>query len=179
MLPVRENLILRNHTESDATALFSVVNANRSHLRNFITWVDQTLKEEDSLEFIRVAQQQRNEQRGMSLGIFREEQLIGGIGMHQWDHTLRKAEIGYWLAKEEEGGGIMFDCARIFIAFLFEQLDLNKIEIRFRKENQKSARLAERLNFKVEGILRDALLMNGAFHDMVITGLLRKEGWNK
>jgi ribosomal-protein-serine acetyltransferase len=175
MLQVNDHILLRSHEEADAAELFKVINENRNHLRNFITWVDSTLKPEDSLEFIRTAHQHLHEQKGMSLGIFQHEKLIGGIGMHQWNHTLRKAEVGYWISKQEEGKGIMYDVSKAFIAFLFEQLHLNKIELHFKKENQRSAQLAQRLNFTIEGILRDSIFMNGTLHDLVIAGLLRRE----
>ncbi len=179
MLQVRDNIVLRKYEESDAPELFSVIADNRTRLRSYLTWVDTTLKEENSLEFIRSAHQSQHEQKGIAFGIFKEGKLIGGIGMHQWNHTLRRAEIGYWIARAEEGKGIMFDAATVFVNFLFEQLNLNKIEVQFKTENHRSADLAKRLNFKIEGVLRDSLLMHGAFHDIVIAGLLRKEHLRK
>jgi len=175
MLQARDNVVLRNYTEDDAAELFRVIDDNRSHLRNFMTWTDVTLKEEHSLEFIRTAHQNLHEQKGIAYGIFKDEKLIGGIGMHQWNHTLRKAEIGYWIAKEEEGKSIMYDAARTFIRFLFDQIQLNKIELLFKKDNTRSAQLAKRLNFTIEGVLRESLLMHGSFHDIVVAGLLKRE----
>jgi ribosomal-protein-serine acetyltransferase len=179
MLQVRDNIILKNYEESDATELFRIVNENRSRLRSFLTWVDSTLKVEDSLEFIRSAHQHLHEQKGIAFAIFQENALIGGIGMHHWNHSLRRAEMGYWIAKEEEGKGIMYDAAKVFISFLFEQVNLNKIELQFKTENHRSAQLAKRLGFTIEGVLRDSLLIHGAFHDVVVAGLLKREYLHK
>ena len=179
MLQVNNNIVLKNYEESDAGALFRIVDENRARLRNFLTWVDGTLKVEDSLEFIRSAHQNLHEQKGIAFGIFMDDILIGGIGMHHWNHTLRRAEVGYWIDKKQEGKGIMFEIAQSFILFLFEQVNLNKIELQFKKENQRSAQLAKRLGFTIEGVLRDSLLMHGAFHDVVIAGLLRREHLHK
>jgi RimJ/RimL family protein N-acetyltransferase len=65
-----------------------------------------------------------------------------------------------------------------FIPFLFDKVGLNKIEIHFIPANVRSAKIAERLGFKIEGIIRDSYVQHGQFTDLVVTGLLRSE-WNK
>lgn len=174
-LTVPGDIVLRTYSPEDAAELFRTVDANRSHLRRWLTWVDATRQEEHSLSFILHARQEQEEQRSLSLGIFRQGQLIGGIGMTAWNHPLRKAEIGYWLIKEAEGQGIAQQCARHFIKFLFENLELNKLEIHHLPGNTRSAKVAQALGFRIEGLLRDSFLVNGSFQDLVVTGLLRRE----
>lgn len=174
-LAVSEDIILRNYREEDAAVLFQVIDANRRHLRPWLVWVDGTLKESHSLEYIRAARQEQYDQKSIALGIFKQDNLIGGIGMHQWDRQLRKAQIGYWLVKEEEGKGILSLCAQVVFKYLFEQLQLNKIELHHLPENVRSAAVARRLHFKTEGILRQSFLMNGKLNDLVVHGLLRSE----
>jgi ribosomal-protein-serine acetyltransferase len=174
-LAVSEDIILRNYREEDAPMLFNVIDVNRQHLRPWLIWVDGTLKEEHSLEYIRSARQEQYDQKSMALGIFRNEKLIGGMGMHQWDHRLKKAQIGYWLTREEEGKGILSRCAATMLHYLFDQLQLNKVELHHLPGNVRSAAVARRLNFTVEGILRDSFLMNGKLNDLIVNGLLRRE----
>lgn len=174
-LTVSDNLELRSYQPEDATALFHTVDANRSHLRRWLTWVDATRQEEQSLSFILNARQEQEEQRSLSLGIFRQGQLIGGIGMTDWDHGLRKAALGYWISREAEGQGIVQKSARHFIRFLFENLDLNKLEIHYLPGNTRSAKVAQALGFRTEGVLRDSFLLHGSYQDLVVTGLLRRE----
>lgn len=178
ILPVSDDIVLRNYQEEDAATLFNVIDANRQHLRPWLIWVDGTLKEEHSLEYIRAAKQEQYDQKSIAFGIFKKDTLIGGIGMHQWDQRLKKAQIGYWLIRQEEGKGILHQCAAVVFTYLFEQLHLNKIELHHLPANTRSAAVARRLNFKVEGILRDSFLMNGRFNDLVINGLLRSE-WTR
>lgn len=155
--------------------LFSVIDANRQHLRPWLSWVDGTLKEEHSLEYIRAARQEQYDQKSIAFGIFKEGRLIGGIGMHHWDRQLKKAQIGYWLVKDQEGLGILNMCAKTVFRYLFEQLQLNKIELHHLPGNARSAAVAQRLHFRIEGILRDSVIMNGTLTDLVINGLLRRE----
>jgi ribosomal-protein-serine acetyltransferase len=174
-LAVSEDIILRNYHEEDAPLLFSIIDANRQHLRPWLLWVDGTLKEEHSLEYIRAARQEQYDQKSMALGIFKHAKLIGGVGMHDWDQRLKKAQIGYWLIQEEEGRGTLSRCAATMIGYLFDQLQLNKIELHHLPGNVRSAAVARRLHFTVEGVLRDSFLMHGKFNDLVINGLLRRE----
>lgn len=41
--------------------------------------------------------------------------------------------------------------------------------------NKRSSALAERLGFKIEGVIRQSYFMNGRLEDLVITGLLKTE----
>lgn len=175
VLTVSDEIVLRNYREEDAAVLFATVQANRQHLRPWLVWVDGTLKEEHSLEYIRAARQEQYDQKSIAFGIFKGENLIGGIGMHDWDQRLRKAQIGYWMVKDEEGKGILTQSAAVLFQYLFVQLQLNKIELHHLPGNVRSAAVAKRLHFKIEGILRDSFLMNGNLSDLIINGLLRRE----
>jgi len=172
---IDENLMLRTFQPDDAPALFRAVDESRQHLRKWMRWVDVTTKQEHILQFIQRTVQQQHNQTALELGIVHNHHLIGGIGMHDWDHNLKKAQLGYWIRKEYEGQGIINKCLVRFIDFLFEKPGLNKIEIHFMTGNKRSAAVAQRLGFRVEGIIRQSYLMNGKLEDLAITGLLKSE----
>jgi ribosomal-protein-serine acetyltransferase len=172
---IDENLLLRSFQAEDAAALFNAVDKSRSHLRPWLRWVDATTKPEHIQQFIQRTLQQLNNQEALELGIFYNRQIIGGIGMHEWDHFLKKAQVGYWISEEYEGKGIVYRSLTYFIDFLFAKPGLNKIEIQFMPSNMRSASIANRLGFKVEGIIRQSYFMNGKLEDLVITGLLKTE----
>ena len=175
---IDDDILLRSYQLEDANELFRSVNESRLHLRPWLIWVDSTIKPEHSLQFIQQSLVQQNNQEALALGIFHNRKIIGGIGMHQWSHSLEKAQLGYWLSKDYEGRGILHNCMLRFIDFLFEKVGLNKIEIHFIPANKRSAAVAERLGFKIEGIIRDSYIVNGNFTDLVVTGLLKSE-WGK
>lgn len=172
---IDDGLLLRSLQPSDAQELFNAVNASRNHLSPWFPWVNMTTKPEHSLQFIQQSIVQQHNQEAIALGIFYNRKLIGGMGMHGWDHSLKKAYLGYWIAKEHENKGIINTCLKSFIDFLFEKAGLNKVEIHFMVSNKRSAAVAERLNFKIEGIIRQNYLLHGNYHDLVITGLLKSE----
>jgi len=175
---VDEDLSLRAYAPEDADELYAVINASRAHLHPWLEWVDRNTKPEHSLQFIQHSLQQIRMQEALALGIFYQGKIIGGTGMHNWDHGVKKAQIGYWLDKDSEGKGIINNVLTVFITYLFEKIGLNKIEVYFLPANKRSAKAAERLGFKVEGVLRQHVLRNGKPADVVIAGLLKNE-WIK
>lgn len=172
---VDDHLLLRSYQPEDAATLFGCVAADRAYLREFLPWVDLTLKEADSATFISVSMDQERDQKGLAMGIFLDEILIGGIGMHEWNHHLKKCQIGYWLAAGQQGNGYMYRSATAFLNFLFGQLGMNKVEIHFLPYNTRSGSLAEKLGGKVEGVLRHNYKSNGSFEDTVVVGILSSE----
>jgi ribosomal-protein-serine acetyltransferase len=174
-IQVRKDLLLRTLYTEDARELFSVVNQHRQHLRPWLNWIDSNTTVEHTIQFIQLTLQQQENQEGFVLGIFQNDKIIGEVGMNNWNHTLKKAQIGYWLTADHEGKGILNECLCMFLDFLFDTVGLNKIEIHFIPQNQRSAKVAERLGCKVEGLLRQSYLRNGMLEDLVVAGLLRKE----
>jgi ribosomal-protein-serine acetyltransferase len=172
---IDDDILLRSYQLEDANDLFAAVNNSRQHLRHWLNWVDKTTKPEHTLQFLQQSIQYLNNQEGIALGIFFKRKIIGGIGMHHWDHTLKKAQLGYWISKEYEGRGIIHKCLVRFIDFLFHKAGLNKIEIHFIPENTRSAGVAERLGCIVEGVIRQSNLQNGKLGDIIITGLLKSD----
>lgn len=177
-LTVNTELVLRNYTDEDAGELFAAVQENRAHLRPWLMWVDSTQRVEHSLEYIRVARQAQYDQQSISFGVFRNGRLVGGLSMHHWERELKKAQIGYWLAQAEQGRGTMHYCVDTLLEYLFGQLQLNKVELHYLQTNLRSAGVARKLGFKVEGILRDSSIIHGALQDLVVSGLLKRE-WQK
>ncbi|XZF13502.1 GNAT family N-acetyltransferase [Chitinophagaceae bacterium MMS25-I14] len=172
---IDDELQLRTYLPEDAAELFHVVNQSRQHLRTFLTWVDTTTKPEHTTSFIQQSLTDQNDQRALALGIFHNRKIVGGIGLHNWNHYLKKVEIGYWIAKDFEGQGIITRATERFIDFIFDKLGMNKVEIHFMPHNKHSAAVAERLGARVEGVIRESHMFNGKLEDIVITGILKTE----
>ena len=79
--------------------------------------------------------------------------------------------LGYQVARSHEGHGLMSEALRATNAFVFGALRLHRIMANYRPENERSARLLERLGFAREGLARDYLFIDGAWRDHVLTAL--------
>ena len=100
------------------------------------------------------------------------------MGFHNLESNNKSAHIGYWLAREAEGKGLMTRCCRVLIDYLFDELNLNRIQINCNVENTKSRAIPERLGFKLEGIHRQVEFFDNRFGDWAIYAML-KEDWRK
>ncbi len=171
----RDGFALRLLEERHARILFTAVECERERLRAWLPWVDATHTEEDTLSFIRSVLEQFAENRGFAAGIWTGSRLVGTIGVHRIDWLNRRVEIGYWLGHEFEGRGIMADACRAVLTHLFDELELHRVEIRCAAGNVRSAALAGRLGFTLDGTLREAHWVNGQFHDLLVFGMLRQD----
>ena len=174
-LRVNNELLLRSYRLGDEEELFAAIDASRTFLDPWLSWVKATMKTEHSKEFIENALHQADTQQGLALGIWVNEQLSGGIGMHQWDHATNRAQLGYWLAADKSGKGVIQQSMVRFIDFLFSVTALTKLEIHYVTANLRSAKVADRLGFRLEGVIRQAILRNGLPEDLAITGILKHE----
>jgi ribosomal-protein-serine acetyltransferase len=147
---------LRQLGDADAEELFELIDANRSHLANWMPFVSQTHTISDSLAFIRAARRQADENRGVQLAIVRDAKIIGVAGFHGIDWTRRSTSIGYWLAAAQQGAGTMTAAVAAMLDHAFGAWDLARVEIRAGVANSRSRAIPERLGFREEGVLRGA-----------------------
>jgi ribosomal-protein-serine acetyltransferase len=177
-LKVDDEIELRLFQEKDADDIFAAVTANFEHLRPFLHWVKPDYALETAKEFIAQNQKSSVERKSEAYGIFYQSKFAGSVGFvkFQWDSRL--AEIGYWLAKNFEGKGIITKSCKALISYAFDKLEMNRIEIRCATVNTKSRAIPERLGFQLEGVLRQSLWRHTRFYDMAIYGILAEE-WRR
>nr|MBN2277464.1 GNAT family N-acetyltransferase [candidate division Zixibacteria bacterium] len=101
-------------------------------------------------------------------------QLLGAMGL-QIAGIHRKAELGYWIGHPYWGNGYCTEAGRAVVAFGFESLGLNRIFARFMIVNPASGRVMEKIGMKYEGLLRQDLMKEEAFHDMKIYAILKDD----
>ena len=172
---LRPDLDLRLLEERHAATVFALVDRDREYLREWLPWVDSTLRQEDSLSFIRASLEQFASNSGFAAGVWWNEQFVGVVGTHKIDWLNRKVELGYWLGKNFQGQGIMTDASRAAVTHLLVEMDLNRVTIQCATGNAKSCAIPRRLGFTLEGTLRDGQLLNGRYEDLLMFAMLRRD----
>jgi RimJ/RimL family protein N-acetyltransferase len=84
-------------------------------------------------------------------------------------------ELGYWCAPWARGRGVITDAAWLVCRWGFEGLGLARIDWYAEVGNAASRRVAEKLGFTFEGLLRQWLINKGERRDVWVAGLLRGE----
>jgi len=100
---------------------------------------------------------------------------VGSIGIFpQSDIHEKSAEMGYWLAEEYWGQGIMTKAIQEIVEYGFRTFDIVRIFARPFSTNLKSQRVLEKAGFVFEARLKNALFKNGEFMDEIIYAKLKE-----
>lgn len=174
-LQVDEEISLEFLEEIHAESLCNLVNDNRAYLREWLPWVDNMKAVTDFRQYIINCRRQAANKTDLGFAIVVNRNIAGRIGLHHLNHQNKIGEIGYWLAGEMQGRGIVTRCCNALIRYGFKELGLNRIEIKCGLGNSKSMAIAEKLHFSKEGVLKKAEWLNGEFIDLQLFALLKDE----
>jgi ribosomal-protein-serine acetyltransferase len=168
---VRLSLLEPGH----ALELFKLVDSNRTHLREWLPFVDDYRSAVAATQFITRNRDEKGGRTTVAMGIWERESLAGVLTYDCIDWTDRAALIGFWLGKSFQGRGIMTRSCGALIDLAFERLGLNRVEISCALENRRCRLVPERLGFKQEGVSRQSEWLYDHFVDTVSYGMLASE----
>jgi ribosomal-protein-serine acetyltransferase len=172
---VDEHITLQLPMTHHAEEVAMVVIQNLDRLKEWMPWAIAEYSVESATEFIQRNLRGLAEDGSFGLLIRYNSKLAGTIGFHNLDRVNSSAHIGYWIAKDFEGRGIITVCCRLLIDYLFSQMDLNRVQINCNVENTRSRAVPERLGFTFEGIQRQAEYIHGRYGDWAIYAMLRED----
>ena len=125
------------------------------------------------------ARTDRETENGESLSLIIADvgtnELIGSIGFFGYAPEEQRLELGYWLAPWERGRGAMTRATVLFCRWIFDELDVVRIQAGIEPSNAPSQAMIERAGFTREGTLRSFFPMKGRRRDIISYSLLRGE----
>ena len=148
-----------------ASEIYSLTDTNREFLKEWLPWQDSTNSENDTRSFIEEQLLRFAKQEAIHVTIFYEGAVAGVAGFNSIDSTNGIGYIGYWLAKQYNGKGIMTQVVSELIKIATIDLSLQKVDIRCATGHMKSRSIPERLGFKHEGTLRRAEKLHDGWVD--------------
>jgi len=104
-----------------------------------------------------------------------DDRFLGMVNYHArqpWNHRLA---LGWTLARQYWGAGLMHEAVGAVLAHCFETLDTHRIEAEIEPDNHRSLRLAERVGFVREALLRDRLFVVGEPRSILMHALFRPD----
>lgn len=102
--------------------------------------------------------------------------LIGNLSILDIDCINHKA--GFRIAIHYHkyfNKGYGTEAVKIALTFVFEELNLNRLQLEVYSHNQRGIKAYKKAGFKIEGIIRDSLYLDGKYTDEIIMGMLKKE----
>ena len=173
-----EHLILRRFNRRDVIALEAGVRASLVDLNEWLPWAHMDYTRDDAVAFVRDSIQAWKESKAFDYAIRPSEQPdlhLGNISIWQTSRTGKIGEIGYWIRSDMVGRGYATEATRAMMRVGFESMGLHKITLRIALGNRGSERVAEKLGFTHEGILREELLIRGNWVDHTLYAMLDRE----
>lgn len=107
-----------------------------------------------------------------------DNQFKGAGGYNNLEKEHKKAEIGLWLLKEFWGQGILKEVMPKLFELGFTELGLNRIEGFVDHENTKCKNALEKINFTLEGTMRESEVKNEKAINVDIYSILKRE-WKR
>ncbi len=153
-----ERLLIRSQLPGDGPEMHAAVDESLGDLLPWMDWPKQHETIEDSEKQIRLNRVRFLQRTVLMLLLFLKgtNTLVGSSGLHRMDWSVPKFEIGYWCRTRFTGNGYVTEAVRGITTFAFEHLGARRVEIRCDALNRKSARVAERAGYTLEGELRNA-----------------------
>lgn len=101
--------------------------------------------------------------------------LLGGLTLSNIRRrAAQTATLGYWMSVDFAGRGIMTRAVALILPFVFDSLELHRIEAACLPDNIASRRVLTANRFQEIGIAEHYLHINGAWRDHVLFGLSRE-----
>ena len=165
---------IRKWELSDAKDLAAAL-SNKKVQDNLRDGLPYPYTEQDGKEFIS-AMLSADESETFAFAITVDNMVIGSIGIFRQGNIHRQtAELGYYIAEEYWGKGIMTEAVKQICEYVFAKSDIIRIYAEPFAYNIASCRVLEKVGFQYEGTLRSNAVKNGKVIDMEMYSLLKEE----
>lgn len=181
-LPTRprttRNLVLRPFRRRDADGLYEAASESLGDLNQWLPWAHLAYSRNDAASFVRESMGAWQEGRAYDFAIRQIDDLgqhVGNVSVWFTSRQARVGEIGYWVRTADTGRGICTEAVARALEVAFDELDMHRVTLRIAVGNRGSERVAEKLSFSREGLLREEVLVNSQWLDHSLWGLLEHE----
>lgn len=165
---------IRQWKLSDAADLALVLSNQRiqDNLRDGLPY---PYTERDGAEYIS-AMLAADQDATFAFAVTVDGKVAGSIGVFRQGNIHRRtAELGYYLAEEYWGKGMMTEAVKQICRYVFDKSDIIRIFAEPFAHNHPSCRVLEKAGFQYEGTLRSNAIKNGKVLDMKMYSLLKKD----
>lgn len=179
---VTKHLLLRPPRTGDVTEIRRLLRANHEHLK---PWNPAPPPGEDPASITEVSnsvlRQRRDWKRGRGYVFMLAEREQPGtfIGKIALSGVMRGAMygayLGYWMAADVQGRGLVTEGLRAVLDFAFGAAGLHRVQAAIMPRNPQSLRVIEKLGFRREGYAERYLQIAGKWEDHIVFARTREE----
>jgi ribosomal-protein-serine acetyltransferase len=174
---VDDEITLRWPVMADADEMFALVAANRTYLARWLPWApDHTL--ENERQWVEGRMKVKVGGTGSPSLLIYQGSMVGLTGVTSRDPLNKSCTLGYYLAEDFQGCGIVTSACRGVLYHASDTLGMNRVQISVNPANTSSLAIPRRLGFVYEGTMREVEFPNGRFQDSAAYSMLASE-WAK
>lgn len=169
---------LRPFRKRDIEPLLEAVTSSLPDLYAWLPWAHRGYGRIDATRFVKETMRSWREQRAYDFAITATDDPsthVGNVSIWFISRGFRSGEIGYWIRSDHKGLGVATEVAARMVEIGFEELRMHRIVLRIAVGNRASERVAEKLGFVREGVLREELEVHGTWMDHTVYSMLEHE----
>lgn len=133
--------------------------------------------------YMNIALTARDEQKEYPFIVFdkRTNEYAGCTRFYDINLPFKTLQLGYtWYGKKFHGTGLNKHCKFLLLSFAFEQLGMERFELRADNNNERSIAAMKSIGCKVDGVLRSNMpKKNGGRRDSIVLSILKEEWFGK
>lgn len=172
MIEKKIKVQIRKWELADAKDLSAAL-SNKKILDNLRDGLPYPSTEQDGRDYIS-AMIAADQNDTFAFAVTTDGKVIGSIGAFRQDNIHRQtAELGYYIAEEYWGKGIMTEAVKQLCDYVFTHTDIIRIYAEPFAYNIGSCRVLEKAGFQYEGTLRSNAVKNGNILDMKMYACLK------
>lgn len=157
--------------ERHAPALAALGSRNRARLAEVEPWAEaeDAFRVETTAAYLRRALEgfASGQQVQTIIALDAGALFVGSCGLRIDPHR-HVADVGYWIDADFEGRGLVTRAAAALTVMAFEEIGVERVELRTAPTNRRSQAVAARLGFRLEGRQRRALRFRDRADDLLV-----------
>jgi RimJ/RimL family protein N-acetyltransferase len=167
ILEISNNISITEISRTDKSSYMRYL--TNSEISKYTTRLPCPYKESDADLWLNEIEKQKDQHgKYINFAIRKDNNLIGGIGFVDYELNSHKAELGYWLAKEFWGNGIISKSVQAFIPYVMKEFKLVRLEAFIFHPNIASQKALLKNGFELEGVCKKYYFKNGEYFDRLI-----------
>lgn len=171
-----DRLLLRRYVSEDATAMYKNW-ASDKEVTKYLTWPAHSAQEVSQRITEDWVKRYSSESYYHWAIVLKDngDEPIGDIAVLNINENISMAHIGYCIGRTWWNKGITSEALKAVMDFLFDIVDVNRIEARHDPRNPNSGKVMKKCGMKYEGTLRSSDWNNQGISDACYYALLKSE----
>lgn len=161
-----DRMRLRVPRAGDGALVYPAVRSSIAELHPWMPWARLDYSQADAELWCRKSFVEFHARSQLQYLMLVGDQHIGSLGAFAFNWDARSCEIGYWLRSDRVGQGYMTEAVTALSDLVASVLKIHRVRIQCDPRNRRSAGVATRCGFVLEGTMRhDARDPSGAHRD--------------